>query len=66
MLPPPPINLISLIDTGNKKNNTQAIVTNVNKPKNEWTLEDYRMHSPNELIVNEKLYNDLLIKEGLV
>lgn len=33
------------------------------KSKKDWTLEDYRMHAPNELRDNPKLYNELVNKE---
>lgn len=35
-------------------------VTKNNKPKSQWTLDDYRQHSPAELSANPTLYNTLV------
>lgn len=66
MLPPPPINLMSLIVDDRKSEVTNGLQENTQKPKKDWGLEDYRKFAPNELIANNKLYNDLLTKEGLI
>lgn len=44
--------------------NAKAVKTDnrkiTEKPKTEWTLQDYRKHAPKELAENPKLYSDLL------
>jgi len=44
------------------KNESKQVVVG-QKEKSQWGLDDYRMHAPNELRDNPKLYDELYEKE---
>jgi HK97 family phage prohead protease len=49
--------------TGSKRNLNKDTKTGIDKPKNEWTLDDYRKYAPQELKADRKLYKALIKQE---
>lgn len=55
--------LTRIPSTGSYKDLRQDTRPVTEKPKNEWNLDDYRRHAPQELQKNQKLYRELVKKE---